>query len=453
MARPAAPGVVTINPMETVGVYELVTFFTMVAAFCGAAFFLKWPIGIAMAAGALLGALVGGYFFPLDELIRHLVEGMFSYLDPIMIIAAATIFMFTIERSGLLGTLAHWTIRLFRRVPVLLLAAITLVIMFPGMLTGSSTAAVLTTGALMAPVLMHLGIPRDKTGAIIALAALLGMAAPPVNIPALIIGAGVDLPYVGLDLPLLIFTLIPALAFTWALALPHTWGRAASKDEDLPPSFLPQHGPKLFLPLIVVLGLLLGERLLPHYISLGLPLIFVAGALLGAITGEKFNFLAVSADAVKTALPILGILMGVGMFIQIMTLTGARGEVVIQALRLERGWTGLYPVIATSLPLFGAVSSFGAASVLGVPLVLALPTGAEEIIINTAAISIIASLGDLMPPTALAGLFAAQVVGEEKYIRVLRWCIVPGIITALIGLLMIQYADVLGDYLVFIGSE
>ena len=54
-----------------------------------------------------------------------------------------------------------------------------------------STAAVLTTGAIVAPALMHLGIPRIQTGSIIAMAALYGMIAPPINVPVMIIGGGV----------------------------------------------------------------------------------------------------------------------------------------------------------------------------------------------------------------------------------------------------------------------
>ena len=45
-----------------------------------------------------------------------------------------------------------------------------------------------------------------------------------------------------------------------------------------------------------------------------------------------------------------------------------------------------------------------------------------------AAISLIAAVGDMMPPTALAGLFAAQVTGVEKYTKILKRCIVPIII-------------------------
>ncbi len=440
----------TETPLPGIGWHELITFAAMVGVFAFAAFRLRWPIGPAMGLGAVTGAIVGGYLFPLNHLIRFLIEGMFAYFDPILIIASATIFMFVVEKNGLLGTVARWVVLTFHHRPVILLSAITLIIMFPGMVTGSSTAAVLTTGALMAPVLIHMGVPRDKAGGIIAMAALLGMTAPPVNIPALIIGAGVDLPYIGLDLPLLVMTLPLAIGITLALGHKHCLHvQIAAVRDDLPASAYPAHGLKLYLPLLVLVSLLLAERTFPRHVQLGLPLTFILSALSGCFTGNRFPIFATAQQAMKTAMPLLGILMGVGMFIQIMTLTGARGEVVIQTLQVPRGWLGLYPIIGTTMPLFGAVSSFGAASVLGVPFILALPTGAVEIVISAAALSMIIAVGDLMPPTALAGLFAAQVVGEKRYIRVLRWCILPGLAIVFVGLLFIQFAEPLGRWLVF----
>jgi len=63
------------------------------------------------------------------------------------------------------------------------------------------------------------------------------------------------------------------------------------------------------------------------------------------------------------------------------------------------------------------------------------------------ALSLIAGLGDLMPPTALAGIFAAQVVGETNYFRVLRFCVVPGILTAAWGVAIIAGAKALAAVL------
>lgn len=433
---------------EMIGVHELLALGAMLALFFLGAFAFRLPVGVAMALGALAGVVVGGRVFPLDDMVRHLVEGMFAYFDPILIIATATIFMFALERNGMLAALANTTLRALGFSPFLLLGAVTLIIMLPGMLTGSSTASVLTTGALMAPVLRRLGVPRDKTGAVIAMAAMFGMSAPPVNIPALIIGAGVDLPYVGLDLPLLVLTVPIALVTTWYLALGHCRGGAALVVEDKPAEAPPQRYPLLYLPLVTVITLLLLERAFPQHMDFGLPLYFLLGTLMAMVTGKRFDLKQTAFDGMKAALPILGILMGVGMFIQVMTLTGARGELVIQALQLPRGWLGLYPVIGILIPLFGAVSSFGAASVLGVPFVLSLPMGSDVIVMNTAAIASIVGLGDLVPPTALAAIFAAQVVGEEKYGRVLRWCVVPAIATVIQGLLFIQFAEPLAKWLV-----
>jgi hypothetical protein len=129
-------------------------------------------------------------------------------------------------------------------------------------------------------------------------------------------------------------------------------------------------------------------------------------------------------------MPILAILVGVGMFIQIMTLTGGRGWIILSFLALPP--TLLYVGIATSMPLFGAVSAYGSASILGVPFILALIE--RNAVFTSAALSAVAGLGDLMPPTALAGIFAAQVVGESNYFKVLRYCLVPALLQLAAGI-------------------
>ena len=63
---------------------------------------------------------------------------------------------------------------------------------------------------------------------------------------------------------------------------------------------------------------------------------------------------------------------------------------------------------------------------------LALLDTGDQIVI-AAALSFICSMGDLMPPTALAGNYAAQIV-EQKYSRVLRHCAIPFIVCILYGL-------------------
>ena len=55
----------------------------------------------------------------------------------------------------------------------------------------------------------------------------------------------------------------------------------------------------------------------------------------------------------------------------------------------------------------------------------------------------------MMPPTALAGIFAAQIVGLEKYTPVLKKCLVPCLMIIVWGILFILGANVLEPFIIF----
>ena len=57
-------------------------------------------------------------------------------------------------------------------------------------------------------------MPKETVGAIVAMAAVYGMIAPPVNIVVMIIGGGIDMPYIGFDLLLLYMTIPLAILTT-----------------------------------------------------------------------------------------------------------------------------------------------------------------------------------------------------------------------------------------------
>jgi GntP family gluconate:H+ symporter len=407
---------------------EWVIFLLMVAIFALLAMVLKLPIGVSLAFSALSGAILGGE----GVALRHLIEGSFSYFDTILIIVTAMIFMKVLQDSGILDTITSILLRAFYKRKFPLLLTVMFIVMFPGMITGSSTTAVLSTGALVAPVLMKLGLHRVKTAALIAMGGILGMIAPPVNILVMIMGAGVDMPYVGVTVPLLIIV-IPLAVFI-SLWIGYKDTKIIEYEEMeaiLPPSYARQYGFRLYLPLLIVFLLMIGQGLLSKIMpDLGIPAIFFLGSLVGIFCGRPFNFFKATQEAVQEAMPILCILAGVGMFIQIMTLTGSRGWAVIFFLSLPPVF--LYLGIALSMPLFGAVSAFGSASILGVPFILAMIE--KNAVLTSSALSAVAGLGDLMPPTALAGIFAAQVVGEKNYFRVLRYCLVPALSELILGI-------------------
>jgi TRAP-type C4-dicarboxylate transport system permease large subunit len=415
----------------------------MITCFAFGAFALRLPIAVAMSAAAVIGALIAGFGVP----VRHRVEGMFGYIDTILIIACAMIFMKTVQDIGLLEAVASRGIRKFRSRPMLLSIGVMFMIMLPGMLTGSSTAACLTTGALVAPILLRLGVPSPHAAAAIALGAIYGMIAPPVSIPVMIIGGGIDMPYVGFALPLLFATAPLALLVAMTLIYPWLRRKNAIDEAGLEAELLRmEKAPltaRLFLPFGVLIVLMALEQFFPERFPIGMPLQFLIAAASAAFSGRSWNPAKSAAAAVNDALPVLGILMGVGMFVQVMTLNGVRGFVSVSALDIPR-WL-LYVSIGVSIPLFGAISSFGAASVLGVPFILAL-LDRNQILVGSA-LALIAGLGDLVPPTALAGIFAAQVVGEKSYFKALAKCLLPGLATALWGIAIIAWAEKLAPFL------
>lgn len=425
--------------LQSIEFYALIL---MITVFAVAVFLGKFPIGISLAFASIAGSLISGYGVPL----RHLVEGSFAYLDLILIIASAMVFMEIIKETGALGEISRLIITRLHSRPFWMLALITLFIMFPGMITGLSTAAVLTTGAIVAPALMALGIPRIQTGSIIAMAALYGMVAPPINLPAMIIGSGVDMPYIGFGLPLA-FASIP-LAIATSNFIGRRFLKPVNPDEilqGLPGLSRDASQLRLFSPIVLLLVLMLATRLIPgRFTTLGMPLIFLICCVAAFGSGKKFNYLEVARKAIMNAMPVMGILVGIGMFIQIMSLTGVRGYIIVNTLQLPSFW--LYLGIMVSLPLFGAVSSYGASYVLGVPFLLAL-LGRNEIVVGSG-LTLIASLGDMMPPTALAGIFAAQVVKEPNYFRILKCCLPYIFLTAVYGIGMILFANGLAKFLV-----
>jgi len=407
----------------------------MVLVFLGAQYWRRQPIGLSLLLGAIAGALVAGKGLP----IRHLVEGAFTYFDAILIIFTAMLFMRVIEENGTLGALGSGIIKIFGKVPFLLTAVVTLFIMFPAMLTGITTTSVLTTGALMAPALIALGAPREKAATAIAIASVMGMLAPPINLLAMLIGQGVDMPYIGFEGPLLAIALPVALIASYFLIYPSLRkSNPQAALQSLASAGSTNVGAWGFTPLLLVFALMAGVRIIPQYLpDVGIPLIFTLGTLLALTGGKKVSLWGAANRALLMALPVLGLLAGVGAFLQIMTLTGVRGLLVVSVLGLPPAMK--YVGLLVSLPLFGGVSAFASAMVFGVPFLLSFLGAGSEIVI-CAAISVLAGLGDVLPPSAINARFSAQVTGDVTYMAVVRRCLPYVALAALLALTAILSA-------------
>ncbi len=430
----ALAGVIAVLP---VGWEEPGTLALMLVCFGALAFWLRWPIGIALLLAAWSGAAANGHLLP----ARHLVEGAFSYLDPILVIITAMMFMRILADGGALDSIGVTVHRRLGHRPALLLPILMGIVMFPGMITGSSTASVLATGTMVASILASVGLSRERAAAIIAMGGVLGMIAPPVNIPAMLIGNGIDLPYVGFGLPLALGAVPLAIVTVYALGWPacRRGGRPAAVAGPVTMSSW-----RALIPVLAAAGLMAAPRLWPAWVpDPGLPLTFLAAAAAGVAVSPRFPLATSMLRATEESLPVAGILTGVGAFIQVMTLTGARGWLV--ALMLGAPQWAILGAAALSIPLFGAVSAFGSASVLGVPFLLVL-LGRSEVV-TTAGLSMLAALGDLMLPAALAASLAAQAAGVQDRRRVLRLCLLPAAGVVVVALVMLSYSSALGRLL------
>ena len=85
----------------------------------------RLPVSLSLVSTSVVLAFAAGRGFPLSQL----VEGMFSYLDVVLVLFMAMVFMKVIEANGLMGELTRGIIATLGRSPVLLLPV--LLFLFP----------------------------------------------------------------------------------------------------------------------------------------------------------------------------------------------------------------------------------------------------------------------------------------------------------------------------------
>lgn len=484
---------------------ELLYLVAMLATFVVLLLVAKTPSGIALMASALVGLVLSAIFSDTELSLRQLLEGGFGYFDTILVIVAAMIFIKGLEMSGALDYISVSLVKIFRKFPTVLILAFMLILMLPGMITGSSLASVISAGAIVAPIMKKMGLPKTKVAAIIAFGAILGMIAPPINIPVMVICDVVDIPYQGFTEPLLVLTLplaifcaiflsrtfkkgegvenqnklemaiilgalglvvivlgiitlanysnlllaitIIALVLLIGVAVILIFGKAycseinieeLKEDKDIKFEVLEELNITVLIPVLVLVLLFLGQSLFPMVFGmLGTPLLFIIAFAFTTFLGRKHNSITVFKEGVKASTSAMGLLIGVGMFVQVMTLSGARALFVFNVITIPSPWQ--YVAIALALPIFGGISAFGSASILGGPFVMSLLAYNE--IIVASALSFFAALGEFLPPTAMSATFAGQKVADEgeevKALSVTKAAIVPLIVCLVYALVFI----------------
>ena len=409
----------------------------MVGVYVGAKL-IKLSTELAMFAAALGGALAGGFGLP----ARHIAEGAMTYLDINLIFITATLFMNILKESGGIAFAVRGILARFHRSRALLLVLLTVLLLLPGALTGAGSVTVLITGGMVAIVLGTMGISKVRTAAIVFIIAGMSAAAPPVSLWAMMTAAGVNMPYIGFFMPLLVPCVVASLLTVFLLGR-----RGGEIDLEMALAELPRPPEnmswlRVILPFVVFLLLMVVGRLWPHDTPvLGLPLMFICAAAISyALSPIRLEFLRISRETIQQLLPLIATLTCVGVLVQIMTLTGVRGLLAVTVVTLPV--VLVFAILWLVLPASEAVLMWGAAPVIGVPLVLLFNTIGLNPIVALAGMSVIWPLGDALPPTAIIGRLTVDVVGyRAPYGRFLKACAVPAVIIMIIGTLMVVFSD------------
>lgn len=338
------------------------------------------------------------------EVIRHLVEGTFTYFDVCMTFLTATFFMTLYKETGGVSYLVRTIVKRFYDHRVVCLLLLMVVMMVPGAVTGSGATTVLTVGGLVGAVLTAMGVEEDKRVALIFILAAMSAACPPINLWAMMAAAGANMPYTGFTWPLLILSGLGALFATFYLA--GKGERKGTVDEVL--ATLPEAPAgwnllKAFVPFVVMVVLILGARIFPAWWpTFGLPMIFMlCGFTTLLVSPKKVNVLDIAMTTVTNLKELVGIMMVVGVLNQIMTLTGARGLLSLAVVILPI-WL-LFAALWLILPITEGVLQYAVAPLFGVPLIMLFNMLGYNPIIALSCWAVMWPVGDCLPPTAVVG--------------------------------------------------
>jgi len=425
------------------GLHPGIIFGLAIGLFLGLHVLLRWPLPLTFIAVAVATALLGDFGIP----FRHLVEGGFGFINLVLALFAGAFFGHMMRRSGAADAAAAGIVRATgaRVLPVLALAGLPLFVV--GMFVGIAGVAVLSAGVFAVPALRRIGYDDATIAAFIAVMATAGMIAPPMNVPALLMADGVNMPWTNVAKPLLALALpLAAAALAWfAWCGPNKPPAAEARpdsgsDGGLTACLIG------FAPLALIVAIWLAVRLTDAIaVDPASPLILVIGGLAALPLLPRKEFRAAVMDAFTgTPLLLAAVLVSVGVLVQVMTLTGVRGWLVIGAMSLETPWN--YPSLLVGIPLLGgALTAMAASDVLGVPAAFSFI--GQDMILNVVALSAIASLAEFVPPTSIAAALSCYVVGGGTVGQVFRRAWPPMAVLAALAMLMLMFAKQLAGVL------
>ena len=387
---------------------------------------------------------------PFTEIIRHVVEGSFTYFDVCLTFLTATFFMTLFREAGGISYLVRAIVSRFYKRRTMLFLLLMVVMMVPGAVTGSGATTVLTVGGLVGTVLATMGVKEERRVALIFVLAAMSAACPPINLWAMMAAAGANMPYVGFTKPLLILTVVGALFATFYLPR-GTKNDAAVEDvlKTLPEAPEGWNLLRAFLPFIVMIVLIVGARIVPAYWPvIGLPMIFTfSAAVVLLCSPKKVKIFETAVTTVQNLKELVGIMMVVGILNQIMTLTGARGLLSLAVVILPI-WL-LFAILWLILPVSEGVLQYAVAPLFGVPLIMLFNMLGYNPVVSLSCWAVMWPLGDCLPPTAVVGRAAVLELDYkgDYYKGFVKSAIVPMLVILALCTVMMIFNKSVGNFL------
>ncbi len=387
---------------------------------------------------------------PFTEIIRHLVEGTFTYFDVCLTFLTATFFMTIYKVTGGVAYIVRTIVKKFYHHRVVCLLLLMTVMLIPGAVTGSGATAVLTVGGLVGAVLAAMGVKEDRRVALIFILAAMSAACPPINLWAMMAAAGANMPYVGFTVPLLALAVVGALFSTFYLTRgSRPEGEIEAVLISLPEAPKGWNALRAFTPFAVMIILIVGARVFPaQWPTIGLPMIFMlSGAAVLLCSPVKANVLDVAMTTVYNLKELVGIMTVVGVLNQVMTLTGARGLVSLAIVILPI-WL-LFAILWLVLPVAEGVLQYAVAPLIGVPLIMLFNMKGYNPIIALSAWAVMWPVGDSLPPTAVVGRAAVLELDFKGhyYKDFLKTALVPMLFVLAVCTIVMIFNSQIGSFL------
>ncbi len=158
------------------------------------------------------------------------------------------------------------------------------------------------------------------------------------------------------------------------------------------------------------------------------------------LSPKRLHVWSVACATVHNLTTLVGIMVVVGILIQIMALSGARGLISLAVVTLPLGV--LFATLFIILPLSEGLVQYAVAPLIGVPLIMLFNMRGLDPIIALSAMAVIWPLGDCLPPTAVVGRATVMELGYTgRYFQdFVKACLVPMAFIAMLGTLFLIFS-------------